>query len=242
MRMHPQRRFGLTFALASTIAMTLFNSLLATSCPAPWTGNGCEKLDIRPTQKGLGLNLPNQSTWGGSVIQGDDGKFHIMTNQCGLDSWQKNSECVHAVSDKPMGPYKIVQKVGGVFTHNPTIRKTHDGHYLLFTIGDSSPISQITDCSNGVTHSRPKIILQIGCLSYLRKSLHLALWPLEYSQKNITYHMPRVAAPYQPRTNCKPRRLYYYGLSCSQVFKHSMVSSPVRKTLCCQSRQMGWRL
>ena len=85
---------------------------------------------------------PNVSSWGGAVVRADAGMYHLFVAEMktgGLAGWQKNSECTHAVSDTPAGPY---HKVGEALTpecHNPSIIRDrgprNTGEYLLFHVG-----------------------------------------------------------------------------------------------------------
>ena len=46
------------------------------------------------------LQSPNISSWGGHVLRGDDGVYHLwvseFVNGCGLSAWLSNSHVVHA--------------------------------------------------------------------------------------------------------------------------------------------------
>ena len=84
-------------------------------------------------------------------------KIHMfaayMTENCGLTSWETNSEVVHAVADSPLGPFSIQETVLKRFAHNPTIHKVGD-EYLLFHIGCSAteePCTTCKKCTNGTT-------------------------------------------------------------------------------------------
>lgn len=88
--------------------------------------------------------------WCGSVIKGDDGKYHMFSSR-----WPKKypffngyvaySEIVRAVSDTPEGPYEYCESVlpargsqywDGRMTHNPSIMKIGE-KYVLFYIGST---------------------------------------------------------------------------------------------------------
>jgi predicted GH43/DUF377 family glycosyl hydrolase len=95
-----------------------------------------------------GFKMDGYWVWCGSVIKGEDGKYHMFASRWpkGLPfspHWLTNSEIVRAVSDKPAGPYKFAEVVfpprgerywDGKMTHNPTICKSGDT-YLLYYIG-----------------------------------------------------------------------------------------------------------
>lgn len=87
------------------------------------------------------------SHWGGSVVKGDDGLFHMLYSRWPKNigwEWVTYSEIAHAVSESPFGPYKhtgvALEERGapywdGSCTHNPTIHK-FDGKYYLYYMGN----------------------------------------------------------------------------------------------------------
>lgn len=145
-------------------------------CLAPWVGDQCDQLDIRPTQAETGVDIDDVSTWGGSPVKGEDGRYHLfmsrMTNQCGLESWQRNSECVRASSSEPMGPYDIEEVVDTAFCHNPTVIKTPDNKFVMYTIDDGNDhASELHDCDDGITNSKPDSTIQINtCFIRMRSA------------------------------------------------------------------------
>ena len=95
-----------------------------------------------------GFAMEDYWVWCGSVIRGEDGRYHMFAAR-----WPKRfpffegyivaSEVVRASSDTPVGPYVFEEVVlpargseywDGRMTHNPTIHKCGDT-YLLFYIG-----------------------------------------------------------------------------------------------------------
>lgn len=94
-----------------------------------------------------GFKMDGYWVWGGSVIKGEDGKYHMFASRWpkGLSfspHWLTNSEIVRAVSDKPAGLYKFQEVVlpprgekywDGKMTHNPVIRKSGDTYLLYYT-------------------------------------------------------------------------------------------------------------
>lgn len=88
--------------------------------------------------------------WCGSVIHGDDGRYHMFASRWPralrfAPHWLTNSEIVRAVAVRPEGPYRFAQVVlpargasywDGRMTHNPTIHRV-DGTYLLFYAGST---------------------------------------------------------------------------------------------------------
>lgn len=82
------------------------------------------------------------NTWGGSVVQDDDGRYHIyasaMTGGCTLDQWATNSMVIHGVADSPTGPFTRAAGASGtaipLWAHNPEVVRAPDGTFLLFSI------------------------------------------------------------------------------------------------------------
>lgn len=105
------------------------------------------------------LNDPDKFVWGGSVVKGYDGKYHMIyaTWECGdsvpvfQDSWVLNSKIAYAVSDFPdrdfksMGVFLRGRNYDGDSTawdaqmvHNPHLTKFNNKYYLYF-IGSCDP-------------------------------------------------------------------------------------------------------
>ncbi|MCH5597016.1 glycoside hydrolase family protein [Niabella ginsengisoli] len=105
----------------------------------------------------------NYYTWGASVVEGEDGKYHMFYSRWphgkrlekddslnyifdGFAGWNKYSEIAYAVSDNITGPYRHVKTIlkgtgdpsrWDRFTfHNPYIRK-FEGYYYLYFISNS---------------------------------------------------------------------------------------------------------
>ncbi|MDZ8120019.1 glycoside hydrolase family protein [Pontiella sp. NLcol2] len=87
-----------------------------------------------------GIEDAEYSYWGGNIIVGDDGKNHLFVcrwpednvkgggKASGHHTWW-SSVVVHAVSDNPLGPYKVIDEVGP--GHNPEIYRLADGSYKI---------------------------------------------------------------------------------------------------------------
>jgi lysophospholipase L1-like esterase len=102
---------------------------------------------LLPAPLNGGLRLDGFWVWCGSVIKGDDGKYHMFASRWPNSTpfspyWLTNSEIVHAVSDTPEGPYKFSDVAlpprgsgfwDGQMTHNPAIRKYGDTYLLYYT-------------------------------------------------------------------------------------------------------------
>jgi hypothetical protein len=57
-------------------------------CRSPWTGPRCSALGLAPMEHDAGLRLAQNWTWGGSVIHGEDGLYHMfvmhLVERCGI--------------------------------------------------------------------------------------------------------------------------------------------------------------
>ena len=118
-------------------------------CIPGWKGIACEQLDLqdaagtgtRFTGATAGLNLLSAagnwtSTWGGSVVKGKDGNFHMfaamMVNHCGINAWLQNSVVLHATSPTATGAYTPKQIVAPVFSHEPIAVVAPTGEIVVF--------------------------------------------------------------------------------------------------------------
>ena len=58
-----------------------------------------------------GLVLAHNWTWGGSVIKGDDGTYHMfvmhLVDHCGIQCYQTNGQVLHATASQPEGPFDV---------------------------------------------------------------------------------------------------------------------------------------
>ena len=102
---------------------------------------------LKPAPVNGGFRMDGYFVWGMSVIEGKDGKYHGFASRwptkVDFKNWVTNSEIVHAIADRPEGPYRFESVVferrsktywDGQMTHNPTIHKSGDT-YLLYYIG-----------------------------------------------------------------------------------------------------------
>lgn len=104
---------------------------------------------IQPASKSSILEEDGYYVWGGSVVKGNDGHYHMFYSRWKQDTyfsgWVTHSEIAHAVSEKPEGPFKFkdvalpargAEYWDGLCTHNPTI-KEFDGKYYLYYMGNT---------------------------------------------------------------------------------------------------------
>jgi len=99
-----------------------------------------------------GFRMEGYWVWCGSVIRGDDGRYHLFASRWPKSipfhpGWMTTSEIVRAVADRPAGPYAFQQVVlpargaewwDGRATHNPAIAR-HGDTYVLFYMGSTHP-------------------------------------------------------------------------------------------------------
>ena len=101
--------------------------------------------------KDNGIEDASRSYWGGNIIKGSDGKYHIYVSGWpestakGHMAWSSASRVYHVKSDNLWGPYTFVSDIGP--GHNSEIYKTGDtyviyhieplGIYTSTTLGDS---------------------------------------------------------------------------------------------------------
>lgn len=93
--------------------------------------------NVVPRYKNNGIEDKAWSYWGGNILMGNDGKYHMFVCRWREDSskghmeWP-NSEVVHAVSKNPIGPFKVVETIGK--GHNPEAFQLQDGRYAIYVI------------------------------------------------------------------------------------------------------------
>lgn len=92
---------------------------------------------VKPRDASNGVEDAEFSYWCTSVVKGPDGKYHNFVvrwpekSAKGHFEWP-NSDVVHAVSDKPSGPYKVIKEIGK--GHNVTAYQAKTGTWILYII------------------------------------------------------------------------------------------------------------
>jgi hypothetical protein len=123
-------------------------SLPVTGTPPPSGSIQAFAKRLQPAVRNSGYRDENYWIWCGSVIKGEDDKYHMFASRWTKNvpfspNWVTNSRIVRSVSDTPEGPYRYVEDVlpprnvkyfDGRMTHNPTILHI-DGQYVLFYAG-----------------------------------------------------------------------------------------------------------
>ena len=90
---------------------------------------------VRPRDIHNGIEDADWSYWGGRPILEPDGQYHMFVarwredNPGGHGGWPK-SEIVHAVSDRPTGPFGVTQVLGP--GHFPEITRLKNGKYVVY--------------------------------------------------------------------------------------------------------------
>jgi hypothetical protein len=84
-----------------------------------------------------GIEDSEWSYWGGKIIPGDDGRYHIFVCRWRQDSpkghWEwPNSIVVHATAENATGPFKVESTIGK--GHNPEVFRLKDGRYVIYVI------------------------------------------------------------------------------------------------------------
>ncbi len=111
---------------------------------------------LLPAPKAGGFRMEGYWVWCGSVVQGEDGRFHLFASRWPKHlpmhpGWIVHSEIVRAVSDTPEGPYAFQEIVlpargaeywDGRSTHNPHITKLGDT-YVLYYMGSTHPLPDV---------------------------------------------------------------------------------------------------
>ncbi|MDR3229431.1 MAG: glycoside hydrolase family 97 catalytic domain-containing protein [Puniceicoccales bacterium] len=85
-----------------------------------------------------GIEDRQTSYWGGNILRGADGKYHLFvcgwpeSSRRGHHEWP-NSTVFRAVSDNSIGPFKVAQTLGK--GHNPEAFRARTGEYVVYVMG-----------------------------------------------------------------------------------------------------------
>jgi|EP01046_Picozoa_sp_COSAG06_P020853 hypothetical protein len=110
-------------------------------CFSGWRGKRCEVLDLLPAASLAGYRHHesggNISSWGAPVLRHPlTGIYHAwpaeMTSHCGINSWERNSQVVHATSATPAGSYTRLGVVWPVFASEPSVALGPDGEAVMW--------------------------------------------------------------------------------------------------------------
>ncbi len=94
--------------------------------------------NVIPRDMHNGIEDHKWSYWGGNVLTDKNGIEHLYICRW-LESFPpghshaRDTYVVHAVAEKPIGPFKVKHEIGP--GHNPEIFRAKDGTYVLYVIG-----------------------------------------------------------------------------------------------------------
>lgn len=106
------------------------------------------KIEFGPVSRSSVFVSEEFSHWGGSLVRGDDGLYHLFYSRWPKHlgwAWVTDSEIAHAVSNSPFGPFEhkdiTLPRRGREFwdgwcTHNPVVQKI-EGRYYLYYMGNT---------------------------------------------------------------------------------------------------------
>ena len=109
-------------------------------CRPAWSGHRCHTLVTLPANRNAGYRRVdhgrNTSSWGGAVLRGHDGLFHMwvseITEHCGIGAWMENSRIVHATAATADGIYTRRDVTWPVFAHEPQVVPGPNGEFVMF--------------------------------------------------------------------------------------------------------------
>ncbi|MBK1876973.1 glycoside hydrolase family protein [Pelagicoccus mobilis] len=128
-------------------AISIVSLLLVTSCDEESIAPDF-RIEFGEVSRGSVFKHEDKSVWGGSLVKGEDGLYHMFYSRWPKDigwAWVTHSEIAHAVSESPFGPFEFkdvalpvrgAEHWDGLCTHNPTIHK-FDGKYYLYYMGNT---------------------------------------------------------------------------------------------------------
>ncbi|WP_010134593.1 glycoside hydrolase family protein [Ochrovirga pacifica] len=113
------------------------------------------KIEFGKVAKSAVFKEEGLSVWGGSLVKGEDGLYHMFYSRWPKDigwEWVNYSEIAHATAPTPYGPFTFKdvaladrgrQFWDGSTTHNPTILKIKGKYYLYYmgNTGDKKIVS-----------------------------------------------------------------------------------------------------
>lgn len=102
------------------------------------------KIKLGPIAKSSIFGSKDWSHWGGSVVKGDDGLYHMFYSRWPTKlgwAWVTDSEVAHAIAPSPLGPFRFQgvalprrgkEHWDGWCTHNPTVHKVGERYFLYY--------------------------------------------------------------------------------------------------------------
>jgi hypothetical protein len=150
-------------ACASALDCQLNGACVAGACVcgAAWTGASCGALSLLPAVRGAGFGglASPVSSWGaGAARDPATGKFVMMVDEmslgCGLGTWGRNSRCVLAMADSPLGPYARTQVLVDAWCHGSSLaRDPVSGRWVYNHMGNAgrNTANCAQGCADGIT-------------------------------------------------------------------------------------------
>lgn len=91
---------------------------------------------VVPRDTDNGIEDPDWSYWGGDVIKGPDGTYHMFVarwpEKHGHEGWQSDSRIARCTATDPTGPFTFQEDIAGdTYGHNPAVVEK-DGTYAVF--------------------------------------------------------------------------------------------------------------
>lgn len=91
---------------------------------------------VVPRDTDNGMEDPEWCYWGGDVVKGPDGRYHMFVarwpESTGHDGWGHASRIARCVADDPTGPFAFREDiVGDTYGHNPAVIEV-DGTFAVF--------------------------------------------------------------------------------------------------------------
>lgn len=100
----------------------------------------------QPAPRAPAFHLPGYWVWDNSVVQGENGQWHLFTTRWPDDTpyspyWLYRTEIIHAISDRPQGPYTFVatcfpervrNRWDGMACHNPQVVRWNGCWWMFY--------------------------------------------------------------------------------------------------------------
>lgn len=188
------------------------------------------------------LNDPDRFVWGGSVIKGEDNKYHMLysTWECGetvpsfKNSWVLHSKIAYAVSDYPDREFKFQKIVlqgralegdstawDAQMVHNPHIKKFNEKYYLYYGGGKDPGIQP--KGSKGEKLNKRNRVQQNQCIGVIEFNSFEDLVNGKYKRGNSPILSPRtrvkknnIVNPSPEGTKAKPDNIIVVNPSVVQ--------------------------
>lgn len=163
---------------------------------------------VRPREVENGVESPDWAYWGGDVIKGPEGRYHMFVarwpRSAGHGGWGGQSRIARCTSDDPTGPFTDCEDIfGDSYGHNPAVIEK-DGTYAVFNYkGDydiavsdslSGPWEKVNVDQEGISHwtNPAPVVREDGSILVVNRTPHHVYvaddlrGPYEIAQKHWT--------------------------------------------------------